>query len=268
MVLFLSGFIFALFIAVPVFFIMYRLCTKNIREHGNDNSRQLEELSRLTGGLAHEIKNPLSTIKINLKLITEDAQSVDTQDMPWLKKVAVVQKESERLEHILDDFLRYVGRCEPNFELHDINAIVSDMVDFYSPQTAANAVTIRTMLHPKPLICNIDQNMLKQVILNLLINARQAMSSGGDLIVKTDVGNKNARIEITDTGCGIESEKLNKIFQAYYTSKPAGSGLGLPTARKIINAHKGFIQVTSQPQKGSCFTISLPLHQNSREHEN
>jgi signal transduction histidine kinase len=101
--------------------------------------------------------------------------------------------------------------------------------------------------------------MLKQVILNLFINAQQAMNRGGDLIIRTDRQEKDALIQISDTGAGITPDKLPHIFDAYYTSRPQGSGLGLPTAKKIIEAHKGSITVNSEPGKGTSFEIRLAL---------
>jgi signal transduction histidine kinase len=101
--------------------------------------------------------------------------------------------------------------------------------------------------------------MIKQVVLNLFINAQQAMPDGGELIIRTDVQDAYAVIEISDTGLGIEAEKLDKIFDAYYTTRSGGSGLGLPTARKIIEAHGGSIDVNSQPGKGTSFKIRLPV---------
>jgi signal transduction histidine kinase len=102
--------------------------------------------------------------------------------------------------------------------------------------------------------------MIKQVILNLMINAQQAMNSGGDLIIRTDRNNENAVIQINDTGTGIKSEELPNIFNAYYSTRPQGSGLGLPTAKKIIEGHKGTIEVDSEVGKGTSFTIKLPIY--------
>jgi len=101
--------------------------------------------------------------------------------------------------------------------------------------------------------------MLKQVVLNLFINARQAMSDGGELIIRTDRRKEDAVIQISDTGSGIAQDKLPKIFDVYYSSRPQGSGLGLPTAKKIVEAHKGTISVDSELGKGTSFTIQLPL---------
>jgi len=232
----------------------------------------LEELGRLTGALAHEIKNPLSSIKINLKLIREDLESAKSAEANQtgqersgrmftraLRKIAVVEKETDRLEQILNGFLRYIGKTELQQASVDINSLISDMVDFYSAQAHSHSITIRQGLHNKPLVCRVDVDMLKQVILNLFINAQQAMGNGVELIIRTDRQKKDVVIQISDTGSGIAPDKLPKIFDVYYSSRPQGSGLGLPTAKKIIEAHNGTISVDSDLGKGTLFTIRLPI---------
>jgi signal transduction histidine kinase len=240
----------------------------------DQKSWQLEELSRLTGQIAHEIKNPLSTIKVNLKLISEDLQSLDINNSApantqaiadkagrAIRKINVIQKETQRLEEILHGFLRYADQSIPQLEKIDINEILSDMTDFYSPQAQNQNIKIRQHFCDEPLVCKVDVNMLKQVILNLFINAQQAMETGGDLMIKTAKENDDAVIIISDTGCGIEQSRLSQIFDAYRSSRPNGCGLGLPTAKKIIEAHNGKITVRSEVDKGSMFTIKLPLLQ-------
>ena len=230
----------------------------------------VEELAKLTGQLAHEIKNPLSTIKINLKLIAEELEELgraglsersDRRFARALRKIAVIQKETGRLQQILDGFLRYVGRTELQLASININELISDMVDFYSPQAHSRSITIRLALYGQPLVCSLDADMLKQVILNLFINAQQAISDGGELMIRTDRQKKDAVIAVSDTGSGIAPDKLPNIFDAYYSSRPDGRGLGLPTAKKIIEAHNGTIAVNSEPGKGTLFTIKLPLLQ-------
>jgi two-component system sensor histidine kinase HydH len=256
---FLSGFILAVILVVPSLVLFYRRYRTRLRSSSAESQRRLEELAKLTGGLAHEIKNPLSTIKVNLKLIAEEAPPAHRDSPRWLRKIAVVQKETDRLAQILDDFLRYIGKYELQTTLIDVNELISEMVDFYAPQARTNNVTIRLGIAESPLICKIDRDMVKQLILNLFINATQAMPGGGELIIRTRMLKKNALIEISDTGCGIEPDKIDRIFDAYYTSKPGGSGLGLPTARKIIMAHNGSIGVDSEVGKGTSVTVSLPL---------
>ncbi len=270
MLQFLGGFVIGL-LTVAVLILLGRVC--KIKGNKNSHLAQLEELSKLTGGLAHEIKNPLSTIKISLKLVSEELEDSgpaesgqtppDRDDRRFtraLRKIAVIQKETDRLEQILEGFLRYVDRTELQLASVDINELISDMIDFYSPQAHRYSLTIRQSLHSKPLVCRIDADMLKQVLLNLFINAQQATSDGGDLMIRTSRQEKDAVIQISDTGSGIAPDKLPHIFDAYYSSRPQGSGLGLPTAKKIIQAHKGSISVDSELGKGTSFTIRLPMH--------
>ncbi len=259
MLLFVSGFILGSALAVTAYLVFCHKCITRVRSGADASSHRLEELAKLTGGLAHEIKNPLSTIKVNLKLISEDADDCDAKSSRWLRKIAVVRKETDRLEQILDDFLRYIGKAELDLQSVDINELVAEMVDFYAPQTRAHGITLRLGLAEKPVVCKIDADMVKQVVLNLFINAQQAITDLGEIIVKTDSKGPDGVIEITDTGAGMTPEKTERIFEAYYTSRPGGSGLGLPTAKKIIEAHKGSITVNSQPGRGTSFTITLPL---------
>ncbi|UCC23418.1 MAG: sensor histidine kinase [Planctomycetota bacterium] len=242
------------------------------KKNNNGHVVQLEELSKLTGELAHEIKNPLSTIKINLRLVSEelkDAQlaqigkkdaGISDQSLGRaLRKIGVIEKEADRLEEILDGFLRYADRAELQLTDAEVNELISDMVDFYSPQAYSHSITIRQGLCSEPLICRIDADALKQVVLNLFINAQQAMKDGGELMIRTAKQPAEAVIQISDTGTGIAADKLAHIFDAYYSSRPQGSGLGLPTAKRIVEAHNGSLTVNSELGKGTSFTIKLPL---------
>jgi len=267
---FVIGLVVGVLAVVPIVLFALRRKGAQIDACKRSSSEQLAELSRLTGGLAHEIKNPLSTIKINLKLAAEDlgdlcaapdkpAQSKDEQRVGRaLRKIAIVQKESDRLERILDGLLRYVDRTPAQLAEADINEVVSDMVDFYSPQARSHSITMRHSLRDGPLVCRIDAVMLKQAILNFFINASNAMNGGGELIVQTERQEDEAVIQISDTGCGIAPEKVALVFDACCSSRPQGTGLGLPIARKIIEAHGGKITVNSELGKGTSFTIRLP----------
>lgn len=215
------------------------------------------ELAKLTGGLAHEIKNPLSIVKVTLKLVAENL-SGRADIKRAADKIGVVRRETDRLERILDDFLRYIGRPELQKDPVDINRLVADMFDFYLPQANNNSITMRLGLYDGSLNCMADAGMLKQVLLNIFLNAQQAMPNGGELMLRTARRGKNAVITISDTGAGIEGEKLDKIFEAYYSGRKGGSGLGLSISKKIINAHDGTISVNSTPGKGTSFTIELP----------
>jgi signal transduction histidine kinase len=228
----------------------------------NEHFKQLEELSKLTGELAHEIKNPLSTIKVNLGLAMEELKGPSKNDQTAaraLKKITVIQKETERLEQILDGFLRYISRPELQLANVNINELLSDMVDFYSPQAYSHSITIRQGLSSEPLVCKVDAGMLKQVVLNLFINAQQAMNSGGELMIRTSRQKENAVIQISDTGRGIAADRLPDLFKPYCSFRPSGTGLGLATAKRIVEAHNGKITVDSELGKGTLFTIKLPL---------
>ncbi|MFA5422592.1 MAG: ATP-binding protein [Phycisphaerae bacterium] len=232
----------------------------------NDSAGQVEELARLAGELAHEIKNPLSTIKINLKLIAEELECVDSaaddsqQRLSRARrKVSVIGQEAERLERILDGFLKYLGRTELNSSQADINLLIDEVGDFYFPQAHSHSIKFRQCLHKSALVCTVDSALLKQVLLNLFINAQQAIGDGGEIIIRTDRAGSNARIIVSDTGPGIAAERLSKLFQPFCSSKPGGTGLGLATAKRIVEAHGGKISVVSEPGKGTAFTIELPL---------
>jgi signal transduction histidine kinase len=243
---------------------------KKKRENG-EHGGQLEELSHLTGALAHEIKNPLSTIKVNLRVIRDQLQELDFSESgknngnlehcrsKVLRKITVIENETDRLEQILEGYLRYISRAELRPVSIDINELVSDMVDFYSPQAHSHKITIRQALCDEPLVCKADADMLKQAVLNLFINAQQAMSGGGELMIRTGRERKEAVIKVGDTGSGIAADKVGRIFDAYYSLRPHGSGLGLPTTKKIVNAHNGSISVNTEQGKGTLFTIKLPL---------
>jgi two-component system sensor histidine kinase HydH len=242
-----------------------------------------EGLGRLLGVIAHEIKNPLSTIKVNLRLADEDLHDtasavhqcnfqaseispsrdeIENRLARTRRKIAVITKEAGRLEQILDNFLRFADQTHPHLSPADVNAIVSDLFDFFLPQAIAHSITMRQQLHKEPLICKLDTVMLKQALLNLFINAQQALDRQGELMVRTGRDSKPgfAQIQINDTGKGIPADRIGHLFKPYQSTKPEGSGLGLATVKKIIDLHNGSISVVSEPGKGTSFTISLPLH--------
>lgn len=239
---------------------------RTVSDNSSRQQNQLADLTKLTGELAHELKNPLSTCKVNLKLIAEelDALAASGEGLGHgfaraRRKLGVVQQETDRLERILEGFLKYVGRPQVSLAEVDLNELVGDMVDFYMPQATSHSVTIRHHLSERPLVCRADSAMLKQVMLNLFINAQQAMAEGGELMVRTQKIGSSAQIQISDTGPGIPPDKIEHIFEPFFSSKHGGSGLGLATARRIVDAHNGRLTVASEPGKGTAFTIEIPL---------
>lgn len=217
-------------------------------------------LSGLIGGLAHEIKNPLSTITVNLKLLAEDFQNPESDsERQALVRISVLGEEAQRLSNLLDDVLKFVRRPQLQRKSCDVNELMQAMVDFYSAQARSAKLTFRHQLHSAPLICDLDMDLIKQALLNIFINAQQAMPDGGELMIRTSTEANSALIDITDTGPGISQNDRKKIFEVSFSTKQGGSGLGLPTTKRIIQAHQGSIEVQTTPGRGTNFRISLPL---------
>jgi len=240
-------------------------------------AEKMAELGELAGHLAHEIRNPLSTIKMNLQLLAEDMTGSKDRlkcccgnnpaEMDDLlqhynrqqRKIETITQEADRLSETLKDFLHYAGRMEIHPARQDINEILDDLIDFYEPQAISKGIQIRRGLGDGPVICRVDAGLIKQAILNLFINAIQAMDEGGELLIRTRIQSNEVLIDVIDTGPGIPPEQQEKIFEPYYTTRSGGTGLGLPTCRRIVEEHKGRIELHSELGKGSCFTVVLPL---------
>jgi signal transduction histidine kinase len=221
-------------------------------------SERLAELGTLTGGLAHEIKNPLSTIQLNLQLLGED---LPPENPRLTNRLRTVQKETARLRDIVDDFLRYAGRMELERRPTELNRMLEELIDFFIPQAQLQRVQLRLRKSDGELIAPVDDRLLKQAILNLMINALQAMpETGGEIILSAGKQDGRALVDVIDTGRGMDAETARRIFDAYYSTKRGGTGLGLAIARRIVLEHSGNIHVSSEPGKGSDFTISLPLN--------
>ena len=229
-----------------------------------DLNRQLRaqyaEIAQLAGGLAHEIKNPLSTMSLNLDLLVEDFRGAETpRDRRVLQKLERVRRETGRLNDIVEDFLRFARVQDLRTEPVDLNALVDDLRDFCEPQAVEQDVVIRTQYDPELPPVPLDVDLFKQALWNLIRNAQHAMPEGGDLILRTRVEGDHAVLEVTDTGVGMDEAVAAKVFDAFFSTRPGGSGLGLPTTRKVVEAHGGTIALRSEPGQGTMFTLRLPL---------
>ena len=225
-------------------------------------AERLAELGTLTGGLAHEIKNPLSTVQLNLQLLREDLDPDVPAFTRLVRRLETVQKETSRLRDILDDFLRYAGKLELNKQPTDVNHLLEELVDFLTPQAQLQRVQLRVRPAdgPVPLVVPLDERHIKQTLLNFMINALQAMpESGGEIILSARRDDGRAVLEVTDTGRGIEPEAVPQIFDAYYSKKKGGTGLGLAIAKRLVEEHGGRVGVTSELGKGSVFRVELPV---------
>ena len=176
-----------------------------------------------------------------------------------MRRLENVQTEVQRLRDILEDFLRFAGRYELDCRTVDLRQLVEDLSDFFEPQAESSHALLRTSLPDEPIYCELDEDLFKQAMLNLMINAVQAMPEGGELMIRVYAARRRACVQVTDTGRGIPEDELPKIFNVYYSTKKRGTGLGLPTTRRIIEEHGGTLKVESEVGKGTSFTISLPL---------
>jgi len=221
---------------------------------------QYAEISQLAGGLAHEIRNPLSTLSLNLDLLLEDFQNPETlRDRRVLQRVERLRHEVDRLLAILENFLRFARVQDLKLEPTDLNAIIDELRDFSEPHAATKGIVIRTSFAADLPAIRIDSDLFKQALLNLVLNAQHAMPSGGELILTTRLEKPWIVLDVIDTGVGMPEEVRARIFDAFFSTRAEGSGLGLPTTRKIVEAHGGSIHVQSEPGKGSQFTIRLPV---------
>jgi signal transduction histidine kinase len=222
------------------------------------------EFAALVGALAHEIRNPLSTIRLNMELLAEDFEQTEPdsptkqRDRRAKAKIDLVRQECDRLQKLLGDFLDFARQEKLTLEPGSLNVEIDQLLDFYAPQARDAHVEIVRYLDPELPMVRLDRETLRSAVLNLLINAVQALDGGGQLVVRTRPAGLGVLLELIDTGPGMEPETLAKAFRAFYTTKQGGSGLGLPTARKIVEAHGGSIDIESTPGRGTKVTIWLP----------
>jgi len=230
-----------------------------------DDARQrladhYNEIARLAGGLAHEIKNPLSTIRLNMELLAEDfRESESARDRRALKRVDTMQRECQRLQDLLDEFLKYTRIRRLDLKPSDLNEQVGQLLDFFRPKAAqAKIELIEYLAQGLPTVL-LDEEAFRGALINLVINAEQAMPDGGQLVIRTYSTADGVGLDLIDSGGGMNDETMDRIFQTFYSTKPGGSGLGLPTVRRIVEAHGGSIDVQSAIGRGTQFTIRLPV---------
>ena len=220
---------------------------------------QYAEIASLAGGLAHEIRNPLSTIRLNLELLDEElSDDGSPRDRRNRQKVQKVLRECSHLDQILDDFLQFARAHAPRLEPAALNDVVREFLDFFAPQAAEHKVELSPHLaaHISPV--RLDARQFRQVLLNLSRNALQAMPNGGRLELLTYERDGQVVLEIIDNGCGMDERTRGRMWETFYSTKPGGSGLGLPTVRRIVEGHGGTMDCESTVGAGTKFRIRLP----------
>ena len=217
------------------------------------------ELAELAGGFIHEIKNHLSTLGLNLQLLAEDFEHPETQrERRALERVQRLQGECGRLVEVSNDFLRFARVQTLDLTPADLSGVVEEILDFFTPTARQAHIKINSYVPGDLPAVRLDRDMFKQALLNILLNAEQAMPQGGELTIQASAQGDDVVLNLIDTGKGISADHLAKIFRPFFSTKPGGTGLGLPTTKKIIAAHGGQIRVQSDVGRGTQFSILLP----------
>ena len=219
-------------------------------------SEKLAALGQLAAGIAHEIRNPLTSINILIHSLTENLPSGDSHR----EDLKVIEEEINRINEILDRFLRFAKPAPPLLERTDVASIFEETLQLIRPRIEKQLIVVQKEFQALPIIL-MDREQMKQVALNLLLNAVQAMPKGGTLMLRGQNSEDGQwiRISIQDSGMGIPNEDMNKLFDPFFSTKEGGVGLGLSIAHRIIDQHHGKIEVESTPGEGTLFTIWLPI---------
>jgi signal transduction histidine kinase len=224
--------------------------------------QQYAELAELAGSFIHEIKNHLSTLGLNLQLLAEDFEEPQTQrERRALTRVQRLQAECQRLVDVSNDFLRFAHVKDLALAPADLAKIIDEMLDFFGPTVRAANIEVKLYLPADLPPVHVDREMFKQALLNLMLNAEQAMTGGGELTIQAAGNGNEVSLSLIDTGKGMSPEVVGRVFQPFFSTRQGGTGLGLPTTRKIVEAHGGRIDVQSEVGKGTKFTLYLPAAQ-------
>jgi signal transduction histidine kinase len=217
------------------------------------------EIAELAGSFIHEIKNHLSTLQLNLQLLAEDFEEPQSQrERRARERIHRLEGECHRLVEVSNDFLRFARVEELNATPADLVPVIEELVDFFTPTARQARIEIKCYLPADLPAIRLDREMFKQALLNLMLNAEQAMPQGGEITLQAARVASGVVLHVIDTGRGMSPEVRSRIFRPFFSTRPGGTGLGLPTARKIVAAHGGDLSVESELGRGTKFTIRLP----------
>jgi signal transduction histidine kinase len=234
--------------------------SENLNTAEDSMRAQYEELAELAGSLAHEIKNPLSVIHMNIDLLSEDLEEIKSPTTRRsLARVDIVRTQCERMEALLRDFLRYTRLTNIDLIPGSLNDQIEQVLRAYGAQAAAQQIDVEKYLDPDLPSIKLHSDSLQSALMNLVKNALESMQPGGQLLAHTYTTPSSVALDLIDTGCGVDDNTVLHMFEPFYSTKEGGSGLGLPTARKIIEAHGGRMSVQSEVGRGTKFTLEFPM---------
>lgn len=221
---------------------------------------KLASLGQLSANVAHEIRNPLTSIKMRLYSLKEGSK----KDRALSEDLNVIDEEISRMEGTVNNFLDFARPPELNLQSADIGQILDGIVNLIAPKARSQNIVIQKQFHDVPLELKIDKEQIRQVFLNIMLNAIEAMPTGGTLKIEVarnedKKSNKVLEINIRDTGTGIPPEIKNKITEPFFTTKTEGTGLGLFIAFRIVKMHKGSLDIDSHNGKGTTVTLRIPV---------
>jgi signal transduction histidine kinase len=217
---------------------------------------RLAAISKISGGVAHEVKNPLNAILLHVEVARAKLGRGDSNVVP---EMDIIAREILRLDRVVRTFLDFSRPVELKLDNVPVQVLVNEVVDLARPQALAGNIKIDVLQDADSVDVRIDKDLMKQAVLNVVVNAMQAMPEGGELRFASTVNGDTAEIRVSDTGPGIPQELREKIFRLYFSTKDKGSGIGLAMTFRIVQLHDGTIDFTSEPGKGTTFLIRLPI---------
>jgi signal transduction histidine kinase len=219
-------------------------------------SRRLAAIGRLTSGVAHEVKNPINAIVVHLELLREKMRQVDPDTR---RHMDIIDREIHRLDRVVQTLVDFNRPVELRLTEFDLRRLVEDVALLASPEAARQGVKVETQLVPAPLPVRADADLIKQALLNVVLNGVQAMSNGGVLLIVARQHEMAATIEVHDQGGGIPPDVRDKIFNLYFTTKKTGSGIGLAMSYRVLQLHNGALDFVTEMGRGTTFRLLLPL---------